>query len=87
MNNPDKVVGGVETNGPVNTQIIIQMFEDGKLSVNEFVEKLKANNQVVYDYIKMLGSVISPTTEVEAWHSVREKSLNKRKSGEYIVKK
>ena len=80
------VVGGVEVNGPVNTQILIQSFESGNISLQDFIEQLKENNQAVYDYIKMLGKTISSTTEVEAWHSVREKSQNKRQNGSFIIK-
>jgi len=86
MGNTHMVVGAVEVNGPVVTQILIQEFEAGHLSEAAFLEKLRANNQAIYDYIKMLGTVLRSTDEIEAWHDIRAKAMEKRKVGEYLVK-
>jgi hypothetical protein len=80
------ILGAVEVNGPVVTQILLEQLEKGQISQEEFLEKMKANNQATYDYIKMLGQVLRPTDEVRAWHDVREAAFAKRKEGEYIVK-
>jgi hypothetical protein len=77
---------GVEVNGPVITQTLIQRFESGGMTLEEFIEALKANNQVVYDYLLMLDEAVH-NNDVLPWHVVKASSEARRKPGQFIVKK
>lgn len=80
------VVGGLERNGCVTIQCLTQLFEDGAMTKEEYIEGIKQVNQQLFDYLGMLQGKLPKDAEVTAWHAIGPVSDAKRQKGDYIVK-
>jgi hypothetical protein len=81
------VRNGLELNGPVNIQCLIQLLESGSITQEKFIEELKATNQNLYDYMHELKGQLKADSEVKCWHVVCAETKAKRKEGDFIITK